>query len=139
MIALTVIIFVSTIFIDILLITNKEKQKQQELQILEHSYIIGYYYLRSQIINADSLLGGGQLLVIKQGFSSQEIRKYGDKVNRYIENNPGVINVFQFVEHINFEILPQQMGIRMYGKLKKGGSTLDFDEVILRKKNENDR
>ena len=137
MLSIAVIIFISTIFIDILLITSKEKQKQQELQMLEHSYLIGHSYLRTLIINSDTLSGGGQVLFISQNFVTQEIRKYGDKVNRFIPDSPGVINVFQFVNYIYFEILPNQKGIRVYGTLKKGGSTLNFDEVILRKKNEN--
>lgn len=137
MLSLAVIIFISTIFINILLITSKEKQKHQELQMLEHSYLIGHSYLRSLVINSDTILGGGQVLFIKKNFATQEIRKYGDKVNRFIPNSPGVINVFQFVDYIYFEILPNQTGIRVYGTLKKGGSTLDFDEVILRKKHEN--
>ncbi|MFT9486346.1 hypothetical protein TEPIDINF_000606 [Tepidibacillus infernus] len=138
LISISFLSFMLLFLASLLLMTINEKNEQRNTMILQHSYQIGYQYLRSEVLKSEDIYGGGLFpFYLQHGEDTQVFRTAGDKVIRSIRKGigpfEGSVVVFEYVDQIRFEVLPNHKGIRLFGQLKEGNSIFSFDEVILRR------
>ena len=121
-----------------LLVVQKEREEQNDQLVLQHSYQMGYEYLRSRIYPAINFMGGGSTLFIEGKNVLDAFRFDGAKVIREVRRGAvgdpdGTVIAFQYVDSIQFEILPNKEGVRIVGRLKRNNQVLLFNEVIMKR------
>ncbi len=123
--------------LNILYVTQREKEEQRDQLVLQHSYQTGYNYLRNRITNTIRFLGGGKNLYIESKNKREVFRSYGSKVIREVSYGQsdldGTVIVFEYIDSIQFEILPNDKGVHFYGRLKLNQQIFLFDDVILKR------
>ncbi|MFV9510837.1 hypothetical protein [Tepidibacillus sp. LV47] len=120
-----------------LILTQKEKEEQRTQFVLQHSYHMGYNYLKSSVLPASRFFGGGQTLYIESKSKLEAFRFDGVKVIREVKKGEGALDgtviVFEYVDSIRFEILPNGEGIHLSGRLKLADQVFSFDDFILKR------
>jgi len=123
--------------LNILYVTQREKEEQRNQLVLQHSYQTGYNYLRNRVTNTIHFLGGGKNLYIESKTRREVFRSYGSKVIREVSYGQsdleGTVIVFENLDSIQYEILPNDKGVHFYGRLKLDHDIFPFDDVILKR------
>jgi len=138
LISISVLLFILLFFATIFQLTNTEKEKNTNLLMLQHSYEIGYQYLKTEVIKGHSFSGGDNFpLFIYNTQNTQAFRQFGGRLIRSLKDGysdfEGTIIVFNFIDELMIERLPNQRGIHLYGQLKMGNEVFSFDDILLSK------